>query len=149
MSTKIHKKEKCHHCGSIISEREIGLYRGLIKTLWRVFDWSESKNIHEFKRKDIKHLFNNENDTARFGDLVYFGGLVYKNGKGHYGLNMKRCDDFFSNKYKIPTAVWKNPITKETRCENYVLLREMPSILEYLDEDGAYISRYRMNSTLF
>lgn len=135
--------QRCPMCNSIISEREVGLYRELIITLWNVYKWCIDKNVHEFSRKDIKHLFSSENDTARFGDLVYFGGLVYKKGKANYGLNMERCDQFFKNAYKIPLRVWKNPITKETTPECYVTLSEIPTILSRLDEDMLYVIMYR------
>lgn len=105
--------------------------------------WCEEKGVHEFDRKDIKHLFKSENDTARFGDLVMFGGLVYKEGKSHYGLNMERCDAFFKGIYKIPTVIWKNPVTRELRLEDYKTINEIPSILKFLNEDMQFMVRYR------
>ena len=137
------QKQNCHACGQNISEREIGLYKGMVTALWRVYKWAREKEIHEFTRKDIKHLFINENDTARFGDWVMFGGLVYKNGKANYGLNMERCDLFFKGEYKIPSRIWKNPVTRELTKEAYKTINEMPSILQMLNEDGFYIANYR------
>ena len=111
------EKQFCEKCGQCTSEREIALYRGLVTALWRVYKWCRQKGVHEFIRKDVKHLFTNENDTARFGDWVLFGGLVYKKGKGHYGLNLERCNDFFSGELAIPTRLWKNPVTGEIKKE--------------------------------
>lgn len=139
--------ERCPTCNQIISEREIALYRGIINALWRVFRWCEQKNIHEFKRKDIKHLFINENDTARFGDLVMFGGLIYKDKKASYGLNMERCDQFFSSRYAIPIRIWKNPITGELRKEDWRYINQIPEITKLLNEDEEYRVRYREPAT--
>jgi len=136
-------KQTCPTCGQNTSEREIALYRGLVNALWRVYKWSMEKKENEFTRKDIKHLFVNENDTARFGDWVMFGGLVYKQGKGRYGLNTERCDQFFKGDYKIPTRIWKNPITRELRKEEYKSVGEIPSILSMLNDDREYTVRYR------
>jgi len=136
-------KERCPTCGHILSERQIALYSGLVSALLRVFRWCEEKGKHEFTRREVKHLFLNENDTARFGDWVMFGGLVYKVGKAHYGLNMERCNQFFAGKYEIPISIWKNPITGELRKEEYRSIEKIPSILHLLNEDKQYIARYR------
>lgn len=139
MKTKI----KCEKCGSIISEREIALYRGLVSALWRVYKWCKEKGVKEFRRKDIKHLFTNENDTARFGDWIHFGSLMVKYGKGRYGLIMETCDEFFAGRYAVPIRVWKNPITGELRREEFKKIGEIPSILTLLNEDQEYVARYR------
>lgn len=134
---------RCDHCGHIISEREIALYRGLVRALWKVFVFCKDKNIHEFTRKDIKHLFSNENDTARFGDWVMFGGLVYKNKKASYGLNLERCHDFFRGEYSIPIRVWKNPVTKVITKGEYKTIHEIPKLKDMLNSDMEYVARYR------
>lgn len=140
------EKQKCPTCHQNISERKIALYSGLVTALWKVYKWAVfGKGVHEFTRKDIKHLFTNENETARFGDWVMFGGLVYKKGKASYGLNKQRCEEFFSGKIKIPSAVWKNPVTQELTPVDYKSVNEMPNILKFLDSDGVFISRYRKN----
>lgn len=136
-------KKRCGSCGHIISEREISLYRGLVTALWKVYRWSKEHNIHEFRRKDIKHLFTNENDTARFGDWVMFGGLVYKEKKAFYGLNLERCEAFFKGNLEIPTTIWKNPITGDLRKEHYRRIHQIPSIMELLSADGEYRANYR------
>src|SRR3990167_6152427 len=102
-------KEVCPCCGQSINKRQIGLFKGMAEALWNVYCWCVERNRHEFERKEIKHLFRNENITARFGDWVFFGGLVYKNGKGFYGLNMERCKEFFQGRLAIPTIVTKDP----------------------------------------
>lgn len=146
----MNEKKCCETCGQTISWRKISLYRGLLNTLWRVYKWAE-KNNHEFTRKEIKHLFQDENDTARFGDLIMFGGLVYRpEGKerGYYGLNMNRCDDFFAKKYQIPLDIWKDPVTGNLQKENYVTIDEIPSLMHYLNDQEQYIVEYaHPNST--
>lgn len=137
------EKELCPTCGHIVSERRIGLYKGMATSLWRVYQWCLEKRVHEFSRRDIRHLLANENDTARFGDWVMFGGLVYKHGKGHYGLNMERCKKFFVGEYEIPLVIWKNPVTGELRKENYRMVNGIPSLMSMLNEKGEYVAQYR------
>lgn len=136
----------CESCGSIVSEREISLYRGLVDSLWKVFKWCKENNIHEFETKKVRHLLGQIN-YARFGDWVMFGGLVYKKEKAHYGLNMERCEEFFKNRYAIPMRVWKNPVTGEIRPEEKHFSRDIPSLVKLLDVDGYYIANYRDNES--
>lgn len=138
------EKQHCPTCGQNISEREISLYRGMVDALWRVYKWAKIKGVHEFTRQDIKHLLANENDTARFGDWVILGGgLVYKYRKARYGLNLPRCEEFWAGRYQIPARVWKNPVTRELRKEDYRFIHEIPTILELLNNDQEYVVRYR------
>ena len=101
----INQKNRCPTCGHAIDKREIALFSGLVEALWRVLKWCEEKQRHEFSRKEIEHLIPGGSEKARFGDLVLFGGLVYKNKKARYGLNMERCDEFFSGRMSIPTVI--------------------------------------------
>ena len=142
-------RETCPLCGSTVSERGIALYRGLVLSLGRVYLYVQRRGGgYRFSRKEVKGLFRNENDTARFGDLVMFGGLVFKEGKAKYGLNMERCEQFFNNQYRIPTKIWKNPVTGELRKEDYRTLSEIPGLHEMLDEDGFYQPQYRQGELL-
>lgn len=135
----------CPNCGvgHNKAERQIALYRGMAIALWKVYLLCKDTGVHEFSRKDVKHLFVSENETARFGDWVMFGGLVYKLKKGRYGLNMERCEKFFNNTYSIPTILWKNPITGEVRKEEYQTVKRIPSLLKYLNEQHAYVVNYK------
>lgn len=138
------KKEKtrCPTCGQITEEREINMYRGLVISLWNVFKWCEGRGMHEFKMSDIRHLLGQVN-YARFGDWVIFGGLVYKTEKAHYGLNMERCNEFFSGKRTIPARIWKNPITGELKPEDYRTIKDIPHLAQFLDDDRQFVARYR------
>lgn len=144
MST-INKQTHVCECGHkhTISEREIALYSGMVSALWRVFKWCEEKQKYEFSRKDVKHLLANENDSARFGDWVLFGGLVYKEGKGRYGLNLHRCGEFFAGRYMIPSRVWKNPVTGQITQGQDVTIDRIPNLLKFLDQNQEYVARYR------
>ena len=139
-------KHTCPTCGTTLDEREITLYSGMIHALKRVFEWCEKRGIYEFTRKDIKHFLTSDNEIARFGDLVLFGGLVYRpkgKKKGNYGINVQRTRDFFAGKYEIPTSIWKNPITKTLSKEKYCFIDDIPSLYEFLDKNQEFIARYR------
>lgn len=135
-------KETCPHCGQSINEREISLFKGMVDALFVVYTWCIQKGVNEFDRKDVKHLFKNENVSARFGDWVYFGGLVYKHGKGEYGLNLDRCEQFFLGKIAIPSRITKHPITGEIKKIEVKTVKQIPSLLSLLDDYKQFIARY-------
>ena|SRR3990167_6369758 len=135
-------KQTCSCCGQSINKRQIGLFQGMVVSLWGVYCWCIDHNKHEFQRKEIKHLFKDENVSARFGDWVFFGGLVYKEGKGHYGLNMERCAEFFKNRLPIATMVTKDPRTGEIEKYDPRTIRQIPSLVEFLDSDNRFIVLY-------
>jgi hypothetical protein len=147
---KEHVIERCPTCGHTVSDREISLYSGMVRALWLVYKWCLGKNRYEFTRKDIKHLFKNENDTARFGDWVMFGGLIYKLKKGSYGLNLERAEQFFAGRYRIPLRLLKNSATGNLSKLEEGTIKDIPTILKFLNEDGEYITMYRQHDpTLF
>lgn len=137
---------RCEHCGSVTSEREICVDRGMTQALWKVFKWCKEKGVYEFETKDVIHLYS-KTQYARFGDWVYFGGLVYKKQKAHYGLNMERCEEFFANKYAIPLRGWKNSVTGEFKPEERFFARSVPKLATFLDADGYYMANYRESHT--
>ncbi len=140
--------KRCECCGQVISQREIALYRGLIIALYRVWNFVKNRGEgYNFTRKEVKHLFRNENDTARFGDLVMFGGLLFKDSKAHYGLHLIRCDLFFKGELEIPTRIWKNPVTGELTKEDFRTINQIPTMMTKLNEEGFYIHNYRDDKT--
>jgi len=137
--------KKCECCGSTLSYRVITLYTGMVYALWRVFKYAKDKGRTRVTRKEIKHLLTgNENDTARFGDWVMFGGLVHKEGRGKYIINRERCEKYFANELEIPNRIIKDPITKEVvEREDYRTVRQAENIRKFLDEDQMYVTQYR------
>lgn len=137
-------KQSCPTCGRSINEREIALYTGMVKALIRIFYWCQQNNRHEFDRKDIKHLFRGvDNEIARWGDWVFFGGLVYKpEGKGSWGLNIGRCRAFINGSIQIPTKAYKNPITNEIRKDDMRYISEVKNLKEFMDENMQYVAKY-------
>ena len=139
------KLKRCPVCNHNVADRKVTLYRELISALYEVYKWCGQKECHEFMTKDIKHLLS-KNNYARFGDLVRFGGIVYKpkdkesgeSRKALFGLNMARAKEFFRGERKIPVQITINPITKEIVDSEYVTIGEFPSLVELLDKDGIY-----------
>jgi len=136
----------CPTCGHKhnTSEREIALFSGLVKTLIRVYIWCKKNNRTVFQRKEIKHLIKSDNEIARFGDWEYFGSLVYKDGtKGRFGLNMESVREFIAGERKIPTKVWKDPVTQSLTESDLKYISEIPNLSSFLDENDMYIAKYR------
>lgn len=140
------EKNRCPHCGQIVDEREIGLFSGMVYALKRIFEWCESTGKYEFQRKEVKHLLKSDNEIARFGDWILFGGLVYRPvglGKGHYGINQERTRSFFANEYEIPTRLWKNPITGQISKSEVGTIDSIPTLKKFLNENWEFVARYR------
>lgn len=144
------KKEKNYHtcsCGHrhCVDKREIALFTGMVISLSKIYKWCVEKNKHEFQRKEINNLLTDGNKSARFGDWIYFGGLVYrpKGGlKGTWGLNLDRCQKFFSGQSVIASKVLKNPITGEIEKFDFRHVTQMPKVYEFLDKNGLYNANY-------
>ena len=137
-------KQVCPTCGQSVNERQIPFYKGMVTALWKVYQWCEERDRHEFKKKEVKHLMDDVVISV-FAYWRWFGGLVYNPDgvKGSYGLNMQRCEDFFAGRIEIPTEVWTNPLTKEVRQENFRNIKNIPNLSQFLDENQNYIARYR------
>lgn len=136
----------CNHCGHkhILDNREIAMFAAITRALYRVYKHCKEKGSHEFKRKEVKHLFGSESVSARFGDWVWFGGLVYKTKKAHYGLNMERCDEFFSGRLQVPTRITIDPVKNEIVDRgDYKNAKDFPELFELLNQDGEYMANYK------
>lgn len=133
-----HRNEmkRCPYCNGNIEDRVVSLYAELVASLLAVYRWCGEHKVHEFERKDIKHLLKT-NEYARFGDFVRFGGLVYKKD-GKYGLNMERCKQFFNGEYTIPMQIILNQITNEIVASTYKKVSEFKGLGELLDSHGMY-----------
>ena len=138
------KLKTCPICGSNIMDRRIALYKELINSLYQIYIWCGRNKRHEFTTKDIIPFLNKSN-YARFGDLVRFGGLVYKpkNSEGNtqkaqFGLNMARAKEFFQGQRKIPVQIILNQITNEIIDAHYVSVKDFPSLINLITAEGLY-----------
>lgn len=133
----------CPCCGSNIQDRKVTLYKGLVDALYKVYRWCGANKRHEFEMKEIKDLLG-KNEYARFGDLVRFGGLVYKpkeegkSRKALYGLNMARAKEFFSGVRPIPVQIVLNQITNEIVSKTDCYVGEFPTLLSLLNKGGLF-----------
>lgn len=103
-TTVINSKKCCSHCSQPIESRDIQFYSELIKALYRVSKWCRENNVYEFEMKEVRDLLG-KNEYARFGDLVWFGGIVYKKGKASYGINIERSVAYFKGELKAPLFI--------------------------------------------
>lgn len=138
-------KQSCPTCGQSVNKRQISLFKGMVEALFGVYKWCKENNRHEFKKKDIEHLLS-KSVQANFAYWRWFGGLAYNpdNIQGHYGLNMERCEDFFTGKLSIPTVLLKNPLEEDDKIEKfeYKYISEIPHLSSFLDENKNFIAQY-------
>jgi len=136
-------EEKCLCCGRKSGARKIAFFADMARALHKVWKWCDERKVYEFNRKEIKHLFTNENQSARFGDWILFGGLVYRpsgKGKGEYGLNLERVRQFFNNELLIPTIIEKKKVDGKMEYikTNPKNLKDMPELKDLLTPQGNY-----------
>ena len=136
---------RCPVCNSNIKDRTVALYSELLRDLYRVYDWCLQKGVHEFKMSQVRHLID-KMSYARFGDLVRFGGVVYRPevaigiaSKGKYGINMERAATFFRGDYQIPLYIVINPVTREVVDSHFVTVRDIPELARFLDAEGVFV----------
>jgi len=138
------KVDFCPLCGGGIKDRKVTIYKELIQALYKIYCWCGKNKRHEFSMKDIREMLD-RNNYARFGDLVRFGGLVYKvkddagnKQKAEYGLNMSRTKEFFNGKRQIPMQITLNQITNEIIDTKPAFCHEILPLSEMLDGKGMY-----------
>ncbi len=142
------KRNRCSQCGHIIDERAMQINTSLVLALKQVVRWCIEKSKHEFKMSEIRDVIGPV-AYSKFADWVYFGGILYrplvegKTVKGLYGLNMQRAVQFFRGEYQIPKKIWRNPVTRELRHEDLATIRQLPKLIEFLDENLNYVPEYR------
>ncbi len=145
--------EKCGHRHQI-GWREIALFRGMARALWRVFIWCKEQKRTEFATREIGHILDNKTYN-RFADWKYwrdFGGMVYvplnpktqkEYKKGHIALDMEKCAKFFRNEIMIPTQIWKHPLTGEIRAgDELKIFSQIPLLYTMLNQDHEYMAWY-------
>lgn len=145
----INKQTHVCECGHrhTVSPRIITINKEMVHSLMVVYRYLLAKGRYDFSRKEVKHLFRSETATARFGDLVYFGGILFKQKKGSWGMNMERAELFLTNRATIAENVTKNPITGEiTPSETRLLMRQIKGIKDFLDANGEFVIEYEQNS---
>ncbi len=133
----------CPYCGASIKDRKVALYKGLIDSLYKVYCWCGKNKKHEFETKEIRHLLG-RNEYARFGDLVRFGGIVYKpkidgeSEKALFGINMARAKEFFSGQREIPLQIILDQISGEIVDEIRGKVGDFPELSAFIKTNGLY-----------
>lgn len=148
MKKQIPERVLCTHCGQPIKDdwAEIVISSPLIQAIWKVYKWAREKEETEyrkFKMGDIKHLLD-KTQYATWNNIPKVApSLVSSDTKGEYVISLEWCDKFFKGEIAIPITAWRHGITKETRPDKLAHISEIPSLYEFLDQDGDYIARYK------
>lgn len=151
-----HRNEmgECPYCGASIKDRKVALYKGLIDALYKIYCWCGKHKRHEFETKEIKD-FLGKNEYARFGDLVRFGGIVYKpkvegeSSKAVFGINMVRAKEFFSGQRDIPLQITLDQISGEIIDEIRGKVGDFPELSEFITSNGLYDYEMPVQNILF
>lgn len=143
-------KQSCPSCGQSVNPRKIKIFLELLLALREVWIWAYKNNVSNFTRKDIKQITQrNENVSANFGYLTWAGGLIYRpepKRLGHYGINKRRCWEFFSGQLQIPTLLIKNPLTQDVEKTEYKFFKDIKGVKEHLNEHHDFIVEYEHES---
>lgn len=136
----------CPTCNRNIDIIEIPMAKIMVRSLLKVYKWSLDQkptalNQVYFNMKEVKGMFNHT-EYARFGDLVHFSDILEKHGKAQYSINLPKAEKFLKGEMAIPLVILKNPITKHIEFKNWGTINEVPSIVEFLNEEGNYIPTY-------
>ena len=120
----------------------------MVRSLFAVWRWCIEKGVNEdVKRKDFKHLFLNENEIMRFADWKYFiPSMVYGDKRGFYSFDIKGLWKFFNGETRIPFRIIKNPLTGTIKHEDFRSIREVPKLMQFLDENQEFIVNYQSDS---
>lgn len=135
---------RCESCGHIIENRVIPLHQTNVVAMYRIWKWCKEKNRLLFSRDEVDHLLNAGTMYATFGNVVHFGGIFFKQGKGKWGINRERAEQFFANELEVPTKVLVDHKTKEIISrEDYRTLKKIPELTEFLNEEFKFEPEYR------
>jgi hypothetical protein len=143
-------KQACPTCGQSVNEHEIPVSMSMVKTLFAIYQYCKQTGKHEFRRKEIDHLIPKGHVYGNFGYWKWFGaGIVYSpdgRGKGHWGFNLERIEEFVAGKRQIYARVWKNPLKPkgdQITLGELVYIHEIPSIQAFLDANYDFIVEYK------
>lgn len=140
------ERPRCSHCHQTIKERyKITLTRHMVVSMRNVYMWCGENKRHTFRRYEINHLLAKDEtgkQGAHFGDLVYFGGILYKIKKGVWGMHMRRAKAFLHGEKMINTEAWKTP--GEEGAEEFApkFVSQVKDIKELLDENYFFVPEY-------
>lgn len=149
-SKKMKTNNLCPLCHRNIDIIEIPLAKIMVRSMLKVYKWAlEQKQTAldqvYFNMKEVRGMFNHT-EYARFGDLVHFSDILEKHGKAQYSINLPKAEKFLKGEISIPLVVLKNPVTKEVQFRNWGTINDVPSIVEFLNEEGNYIPTYHKGS---
>ena len=81
-------------------------------------------------------------EIANFGYWVYFGGILYKRGRGNWGMNMKRARMFLKGQATINTEVVFDPLTGEHKLSEQKYIYQLKGLKDFLDSAGNFVPEY-------
>lgn len=147
---KMKTNNLCPVCHRNINIIEIPLAKIMVRSLLKVYKWALEQKPTAldqvyFNMKEVRGMFNHS-EYARFNDLVHFSDILEKQGKAQYSISLPKAEKFLKGEMAIPLVILKNPITKEIKFKNWGTIHDVPSIMEFLNENGNYVPTYHKNN---
>ena len=140
--TLTREKQSCPCCGQSVNKRLIRVDSSMVQSLKSIYTWAKETGRHEFKRKEIAHLFKTDSEVGHFGDWVHFGGIFYKKQKGSWGIHLERAYSFLKGEAEITLEVYYDPLAKTYEVAKTGKVRDVRHILSLIAPDGSYIVDY-------
>lgn len=141
----------CPTCHRNIDIIEVPMAKIMVRSLLKVYKWAlENKPVTAldqvyFNMNEVKSMFNHS-EYARFNDMVHFSDILEKHGKAQYSINLPKAEKFLKGEISIPLVILKNPVTREVQFRNWGTINDVPSIVEFLNEEGNYVPTYHKGS---
>lgn len=147
----------CPTCGQMVKEKPYHLMSFMVKDLWKIYKYCKENNRHEFKRSELNIVLIDSkkgatNTGANFGNWLLFGrGMMYRptsykgrpvKGKGYWGFNLERIEDFFRGDWTVWLHCYKDPLKlppDNFRLEGEGTIRDIPHLADYLNEYQEYV----------
>lgn len=146
-SIKTINREICPHCGQTINRREITPTKIMVKALIEILTYCKTNKKTKFTREEIRpyilHM-GSETITATFGNWIYFGaGMIFKEGKGNWGLNIERVEKFLKGDWIIPLKVAKKGKSNDIEVLESGTVWKIKGVQELMTPEGQFPIFYR------
>lgn len=135
-------KQFCPTCGQSVNKREISLYKGLVSGLYRVWRYCEEHDTWTLNMKTIREVLG-QVDYSRFNDWKRFEPEMVWGKRSEYNFNKGLMRQSFTGRRQVCVRMLKDPLTDTLDRVEFDYLRNVPSLVGFLDDNEQFIAQYR------